>query len=82
MSSEEDLDNIGNDNKGNDYVDESNSDNEEIKKILKIGKKRGRQAQWKDQHVNDLIETICENEYFRKKLIFTKPQKNKELYEN
>ena len=31
--------------------------------------------------MNDLIETICENEYFRKKLIFTnnKPQKNKEV---
>ena len=33
--------------------------------------------------MNDLIETICENEYFRRKLIFTnnKPQKSKEVYD-
>ena len=32
--------------------------------------------------MNDLTETICENEYFRRKLIFTikMPQKNKEVY--
>ena len=29
--------------------------------------------------MNDLIETICENEYFRRKLIFT-IKKNKEVY--
>ena len=34
--------------------------------------------------MNDLIEKICENEYFRRKLIFTnnKPQKHKKVYEN
>ena len=33
--------------------------------------------------MNDLIEIICENEYFQGKLIFTnnKPQKNKEVYD-
>ena len=36
LSSEEDLDNIDNDNE----VDESSSDNEEMKKILKVGKKK------------------------------------------
>ena len=32
--------------------------------------------------MNGLIETICENEYFRRKLIFTikMPQKNKEVH--
>ena len=37
--SEEDLDNIDKDNEGDDDVDESSSDIEEMKKILKIGKK-------------------------------------------
>ena len=37
--SEEDLDNIGNGNEVDDIVNEGISDNEEIKKILKIGKK-------------------------------------------
>ena len=84
LLSEEDLGNIDNDNDRNGDVNEISSENEEMKKILKIGKKRGRRAQWEDQHVNDLIETICENEYFRRKVIFTKnkPQKNKEVYEN
>ena len=81
--SEEDLNNIENANEGDDDVDESSSDIEEMKKILKTGKKRGRRAQSEYQHVNDLVETICENEYFRRKLIFTnnKPQKNKEVYD-
>ena len=79
--SEEDLINIEDDNDGNDDVDESSSDIEEMQKILKTGKKRGRRAQREYQHVNDLVETICENEYFRRKLIFTnnKLQKNKEV---
>ena len=46
LSSEEDLDNIDNDNKVDDNADESSSDNEEMKKILNIGKKKvGRRAQ-------------------------------------
>ena len=84
LLSEEDLNDIDNDNKGDDNVDESSSDNEETKKLLKIVEKIGRRAQWLDQHVNDLTETICKIEYFRKKLIFAKnkPQKNKEVYKN
>ena len=59
------------------------ADNEDMKKILKIDKKGGRRAQQEDQHVNDLIETICENEYFGRTLILTNntPQKNKEVYD-
>ena len=44
LSSEEDLDNIGNDNEVDDDVDESSSDNKEMRKILTIGKQRGRRA--------------------------------------
>ena len=40
LSSEEDLDNIDNDNEVDDDVDKSSSDNEEMKKILKVGKKK------------------------------------------
>ena len=36
MLSEEDLDNIDNDNEGDDDVEESSSNNEEMKNILKI----------------------------------------------
>ena len=79
---EENLDNTDNDKEVDDDVNESGFDDEEMKKIFKTSKKRGRRAQWEDQHVIDLIETSCENEYFQRKLIFTnnKPQKNKEVY--
>ena len=40
LSSKEDLDNIDNDNEVDDDVDESSSDNEEMKKILQVGKKK------------------------------------------
>ena len=82
LLSGEDLDNIEKGNEAEDDVDESSSDNEKMKKIFKIGERRGKQAQLKDQHVNHLIEAICKNEYFRRKLIFinNKPQKNKALY--
>ena len=40
LSSKEDLDNIDNDNEVDDDVDESSSDNEEMKTILKVGKKK------------------------------------------
>ena len=40
LSSEEDLDNFANDNEVDHDVDESSSDNEEMRKTLKIGKKR------------------------------------------
>ena len=40
LSSKEDLDNIDNDNEVDDDVDESSSDNEEMKKMLKVGKKK------------------------------------------
>ena len=42
LLSKEDLDNIDNDNEADDDVNESSSHNEEMKKILNIGKKRGK----------------------------------------
>ena len=39
LLSEEGLDDIDNESEVNDSVSESNSDNEEMKKLLKIGKK-------------------------------------------
>ena len=39
LLSEEELDNIDNDNQGDDDVDESSPDNEEMKKSFKISKK-------------------------------------------
>ena len=56
LSFEEDLDNIDNGNKGDDDVDESSSDNEEILKLIK--------KEVDEFHVNDLIDSICENQYF------------------
>ena len=84
LSSEKDLDNIDNDNELDNDVDESSSDKEDMKKIFKTGKKRDRRAQWEDQHMNDLKENIYENEYFRRKFIFTnnKQQKKKEVCRN
>ena len=45
LSSEEDLDNVVDDNEGDDDVDESSSDNEEVNKCLKFDEKRGKRAQ-------------------------------------
>ena len=72
MLSEKDLDNIGNDNEGDYGADKSSSDSEEMKKILKIGKKEVDELSGRTncQHVNDFTETIFENESFRRKLIF------------
>ena len=71
LSSEEDLDNFANDHEVDQDVDESSSDNDKMRKTLKIGKKRDRRAQLEDQHVNDLTENICEDESGRRKLVFT-----------
>ena len=49
--SEEDLDNIEDDNEGDEDADESSSDKEEMKKILKTGKKEVDEFQ-SSQHFN------------------------------
>ena len=45
-------------------------------------KKNGRKSFWSENHVNELIDVICESEYYRKKLIFTNSNvvKNSEVY--
>ena len=51
--------------------------------IRKEGKKKkGRKSFWSEDHVNELIDVICESEYYKRKLIFTnnKAVKNSELY--
>ena len=37
----------------------------------KSSKRPGRKAQWSNSLLNDLIDIIVNNEYFRRKLIFT-----------
>ena len=50
----------------------------------KSSRRPGRKAQWSNNLLNDLIDIIVNNEYFRRKLIFTntKNQKNAEVYAN
>ena len=50
----------------------------------KSKKKPGRKAMWSDSLVNDLVDIIANDEYYKKKLIFTntKNQKNGNIYEN
>ena len=51
--------------------------------IRKEGKKKNRRKSfWSEDHVNELIDVICESEYYNRKLIFTnnKAVKNSELY--
>lgn len=45
-------------------------------------KKQGRKSVWPDDSINELIDIICEDDYYRKKLIFTnnKAVKNAEIY--
>ena len=45
-------------------------------------KKQGRKSFWPVDSVNELVGVICEDEYYRKKLIFTnnKAMKNSEIY--
>ena len=50
--------------------------------LKKNAKKKGRKATWSEACINELIDVVCESEYFRKKLIFTnnKAVKNTEVY--
>eukprot|EP00794_Sanderia_malayensis_P006460 gene6460-7192_t len=45
--------------------------------------KKGRKASWPDEFVNEMVEEICENEHFCRRLIFTnnKAYKNLEIYQ-
>ena len=56
------------------------SDNENL--VPQKEKRRGRKAQWQDSHVGDMVDVICSNDNFARKLIFTnsKHTKNNEVY--
>ena len=54
------------DSEGSSY---SFSDNENLAPHKK--KRRGRKAQWQDRHVVDMVDVICSNDNFARKLIFT-----------
>lgn len=72
--------------------DDNNNDDKEVDDVeygraVQESKKKssgrpGRKAQWSNTLLNDLIDIIVNNEYFRRKLIFTntKNQKNAEVY--
>lgn len=56
------------------------SDNENL--ALQKKKRRGWKVQWQDSHVGNMVDVICSNENFARKLIFTnsKNTKNNEVY--
>jgi len=59
------------------------SENEENLVPPEKKKKRpGRKAQWQDSHVADMVDVICSNDNFARKLIFThsKNTQNNEVY--
>ena len=53
------------------------------KKVNGANKEMERKAQWSDHLIDDKIDIIASNDYFKKKLIFTntKNQKNSVIYE-
>lgn len=61
------------------------SDNEKNLVPPKTKEGRGRKAQWQDSHVANMVDVICSNNNFARKLIFTnskntKNTKNNEVY--
>ena len=66
--------------------EDGNDGDEELLSVLPkkpIKKKPKREAQWSDTLLNDLAYIIVNNDYFKRKLIFTnsKNQKNTEVYQ-
>ena len=87
-ASEDDVLNENEENyveRGNDTDNSSREDESELfeQKAKKVLKKKGRKSNWPGNSVNELIDVVCENEYYRKKLIFTnnKSTKNAEVYQ-
>ena len=50
--------------------------------LVTLKKKRSSKAQWIDSHVADMVDVICSDDYFSRKLIFTnsKNTKNNKVY--
>ena len=61
-----------------------NDDDESVslKPAIRKGQKVGRKGNWQDYCIDEVVDVICENEYYRNKLIFTnnKASKNLEIY--
>ena len=67
--------------------DDNNDDDKEVDDVeygravqeskQKSSRRPGRKAQWSNTLLNDLIDIIVNNEYFRRKLIFTKTKNQK-----
>ena len=49
---------------------------------IKENRKAGRKSTWSEEVTNDLVDIICEDEYLRKRILFTniKNAKNQEVY--
>ena len=49
---------------------------------LKRKRKAGRKSSWPQESIDEFVNIICDNEYYRKRLIFTnnKASKNLEIY--
>ena len=64
-----------------DDIDEEVHSKENI--LVTQKKKRGRKAQLIESHVADMVDVICSDDYFSRKLIFTnsKNTKNNEVYD-
>ena len=45
-------------------------------------KKVGRKSCWPEEFVEEIVNIICENEYYRKKLIFTNCKATQALWQN
>lgn len=77
----EDSDESDKSENGEDEEDQETITGKGKKRSLKL-KKPGRKARWSDSLVDDLVDVITNDEYYRKKLIFTntKNQKNGPIY--
>ena len=73
----------------NEESDSSVQDDDALLKVIrpkaKLNGKRkrsGRKSTWHEEITNDLVDVVCEDEYFRKKIIFTnnKNTKNADVY--
>ena len=66
-------------------IDDESDDLNTRKPMAAANRKRqrvGRKAVWPENCINELVDVVCENEYYQKKLIFTnnKATKNLEVY--
>ena len=76
---------------GNETDEEAKEDDDEADKALgqelqaqgsttlKRKKKAGRKSCWPEEAIDEVVNVICENEYYRKRLIFTNNKASKNL---